>query len=68
MFERLNIDSNRQLTKTFIYTNLLINLKGLNILSIRTIFKNDKFNEDKLQSSNEKITIKKSSFDHVSDK
>ena len=53
-------DYNKQLTKIFKLGLLLMNLKGLKILSILTIFINPKFYPLRLISSIEKITIMKS--------
>ena len=66
--ERLPKDSNKQLTSTFMFGFLLINLRGLKILSILTIFKNPRLRLESARSRSEKTTINKSSFDQASDK
>ena len=67
-FPKLPKDSNKQFIKIFILGFLLINLNGLNILNIRTIFKNPRFKPYRDRSKRENVTIKKSSLDQVSDK
>ena len=59
-------DSKSDTTRIFILTLCVINRKGLNVLKSLNIFTAPKSTPEKIVSTNEVITIKKSSYDQLS--